>query len=131
MSCLMAYKGEERRYFKRVAVPGAKVSYAQRKGFHNSDELSGTAPLADITQMSVRFETAQTLHPGAYIEIEIMPPGKEKILAKGNIVWVSDPAAGKPGYAVVQFLPFGTDERYNPLNSLQQLKELTQQYLKD
>ena len=34
-----------------------------------------------------------------------------------------------PAYAVVQFLLFGSDERYNSMHSYEQLKELSEEYL--
>jgi hypothetical protein len=121
---------EERRNLIRFKIPGAKVLYRQHKGFEGAKEIKAEMPMIDITKISVRFETYDLLHPGSLIDLEIIIPKKKKnILVKGHIVWSSEASADQPGYAVVQFLPFGSDERYNTMQARDQLKKLTAEYL--
>ena len=120
---------KDRRYLDRFKIPGAKVIYKQREGFHGAKSVSGRTALIDLTYISCRFEVNHILQPGAIVELQILVSGRRKIKVVGYIVWVSDENMGKPSVAVVQFYPFGTDSRYNSLHSLKQLKELSAQYL--
>ena len=120
---------KDRRYLDRFEIPGAKVIYKQREGFHGAKAVSAQTPLIDLTYISCRFEVNHTLQPGAIVELQILISGKRKIKVVGYIVWVSDAQSGRPSMAVVQFFPFGTDKRYNSLHSLKQLKKLSAQYL--
>ena len=113
----------ERRHLDRFKIPGAEISYK------SPDGSSSLVNLVDITRSSVRFETTNAVNIGEIIELEIIVPQKDKIFIKGHVVWTSKPDSENPAYAVVQFLPFGSDIRYNSTNSYDQLKELSEEYL--
>jgi hypothetical protein len=111
----------DRRSAYRFKVPDSQVSYKLLGGG------SARTSLMDMTKSSVRFEIRHRVDPGELVEVILSVPNKERISAKGHIVWVSN--SKPPFYAVVQLLPFGTDKRYNTLQCLEQLKELEQEYL--
>jgi len=102
----------ERRHSDRFEIPGAMVQY-QMNG-----EIKTQMPLKDITNGGVRFGVSHDLHKGDYLELEIELPRNERISVKGNVVWATK------ADAAVQFLPFGTDEKYNSFESYQQIKNL-------
>ena len=122
------FSGYERRQLERFKIPGAQVRYKQHGGFRESKEITATVPLVDFTKISVRFKSKQTLQPGALVELIIMIPGKKKIQVKGNVIWSTEATENREGYAVVQFLPFGTDERYNTMRSHDQLLKIEKKY---
>ena len=101
----------ERRHLDRFKMPGAKISYKLPDG------SSSCVKLVDITRSSIRFEINNSVVIGEIIELEIIVPRKDKIFIKGHVVWTSKPDSESPAYAVVQFLPFGSDERYNSMQS--------------
>ena len=111
--------GIERRYLDRFEVPGAEVIYrcTPEKEFRGS--------LADITKISVRFSTEQTFNMGDHIELEIIIPERHSICVRGNVVRVINSKSSKTESVAVQFLPFGSDERYNTMTSYDQLNALT------
>jgi len=113
----------ERRHLDRFKIPGAEISYILPDG-----SLS-RATLVDITRSSVRFEVKNDIKIDEIIELEIIIPRKEKIVIKGHVVWTSKSGSENPAYVVVQFLPFGSDERYNSMHTYEQLKELSAEYL--
>lgn len=102
----------ERRHSDRFEIPGAMVQY-QMNG-----EIKTQLPLKDITNGGVRFNISHNLQKGDFLELEIEIFENEKIIVKGNVVWATKDDAA------VQFLPFGTDERYNSFESYQQIKNL-------
>ncbi len=113
----------ERRHLDRFKIPGAEVSYKLPDG------SSSRVKLIDITRSGIRFEINNPVIIGEIIELEIIVPRKDKIFIKGHVVWTSKPNSENPAYAVVQFLPFGSDERYNSMQSYEQHKELSEVYL--
>jgi len=115
--------GIERRYLDRFEIPDAEV--VCRAGERSA--IRGS--LADITKISVKFEISMSFNPGDLLQLEIVIPNKEKIFVKGHIVRTIDPTNEQPAYAAVQFLPFGSDERYNSMQSYEQLDALTMEYM--
>ena len=81
-------------------------------------------PLNDLTLSSACFKIKHPLKLGEYIELEIIVPNKEIISVKGIVSRLEIPT-----YAVAQFFAFGTDERYNSMNSYDQLKKIMNEYL--
>jgi len=115
--------GIERRYLDRFEVPDAEVVYR----FAGGTECRGN--LADITKISVRFESNQMFNTGDHIELEIIMPDKEHIAVRGNVVRMVNPEGREPLSVAVQFLPFGSDERYNTMDSYTQLHALTNEHM--
>jgi hypothetical protein len=111
----------DRRHAVRLEVKGAEVFYKLESG------QTSYKPLRDITKSSARFDVDHTIKHGDPIELEIIVPGKVNIVVKGKIIRLSDPASEHPSYAVVQFVPFGTDERYNSMLSYNQLSALIEE----
>ena len=119
----------ERRHLDRIKIPGAQVYYRVISGNGKSADDSALTELKDLTHIGICFQIKHHLEPGDYIELDIIIPGKEKIGAKGSIVWASTNHSVEPAYAAVQLLPFGTDSRYNSLKALTDLKAVSQEYL--
>ena len=115
--------GIERRYLDRFEVPDAEVVYR----FAGGAESRGS--LADITKISVRFETEYLFNTGDHIELEIIIPDKENITVRGNVVRLVNSQGSQSLSVAVQFLPFGSDERYNSMDSYSQLNALTTEYM--
>jgi hypothetical protein len=125
------YNGFERRQLERFRISGAQVHYKQLGGFKDAKEVSAKMPLIDFTKISIRFKSKHNLQPGALIELDILIPGKKKIHVKGNVIWSTEATENREGYAVVQFLPFGTDERYNSMRAHDQLQKLDKEYQRE
>ena len=108
----------ERRYSERYPLPDAKITY--KLGTGDSDET----PVKDITHGGVCFEFSHSAEVGHQLEIEFEIPGKAKFVLKGNIVWTSAGSEDDPGFAAAQFLPYGTDERYNSMKNRDRLRNI-------
>ena len=112
----------DRRYLDRFEIPGAKIQYKLQNG--NSAKLK----LVDITKISVRFYVKHKISAGEFIELDILVKGKEKISVKGHVVWTHEDENHIQSSVVVQFLPFGTDERINSIKNYEQLAQLVEEY---
>jgi hypothetical protein len=102
----------ERRHADRFEIPGALVNYKLKDG------LNAQTPLKDITNAGARFEIGHIINRGDFVELDIRIPGKDPISVKGNVVWATN------FDAAIQFVPFGTDERYNSFKSYKLLKSV-------
>jgi hypothetical protein len=114
--------GIDRRYLDRFVVPDAEVEYSCDEGGKEKGSL------ADITKISVRFEVKQQFNPGDLINLEIVVPDKDRISVRGHVVRTIHPIEARSSYVAVQFLPFGSDQRYNSMKSYDQLDALTCEY---
>ena len=115
--------GIERRYLDRFYIPGAEIRYLCKDG------RSGRVPLADFTKISARFCAEHKLREGDALDLELLIPEKEAIVIKGIVILITEPDSNHSIYYVTQFLPFGSDERYNSMESHKQLTEVTREYL--
>ncbi len=115
----------ERRYTERYPLPEAKVEYKLEDG------ASAKAPAKDITQGGLCFEFSHSAEKGHLVEVILQIPGKANLTLKGNIVWTSVSQSENPNLAAIQFLPFGTDDRYNTMENHKKLKHLLQECLED
>jgi hypothetical protein len=111
-------EGFDRRHSERLRFVGAQVLYRLENG-----QIS-LKPLKDISRSCACFNIENAIEIGGIIELEIIIPGREKIFVKGIVSRLSNPSLEYNPYIVVQFLPFGTDDRYNSLKSYKQLKKL-------
>jgi hypothetical protein len=116
-------KNIDRRHAVRLKIEGAEVFYKLQSG------QTSFKPLKDITKNSARFEVEHTLNQGTFVELELIIPGRENIPVKGNVIRISDPGMENTSYAVVLFVPFGTDERYNSMQCYEQLSNLVEERL--
>ena len=117
----------DRRYLDRLEIPGAKIEYKLQNG------RTATTGLINLTKISVRFYTKHKFKTDELVEISIKIIDKETIRVKGNVVWFQTAKENEfnKANAVVQFLPFGTDEKYNSLKSYDLLAQVEEEYSQD
>ena len=115
-------KDFDRRHAYRIAIPEAMVRYKRKSG------QNGEMPLIDLTKSSACFRIEHELKFGEMLELEIIIPNKDPINLKSIVIRVSNPVSEIVSYAVVQFLAFGSDERYNSLQAYEQLTQLLNEY---
>lgn len=119
------YDGLERRTIDRFVIPNAKVRYRLANG------VSGVGELIDLSRSAIRFEVYFPLIEGSLLEVTIELPNRDEITLKGHVVWTFEIRRENKCFAVVQFLPFGTDDRYNRPDSLAKIKAIEKTYLLD
>ena len=112
----------ERRHADRFAIPGAKMR------IHQNGATSELLHVEDMTKSSIRFQIGRSVNQGQEIEIELNIPEMDPLVIKGHVIWAIDPQGEEKSIAVIQFLPFGTDERYNSIQTYEQLCTITEKY---
>lgn len=121
----------ERRTCERFVIPGATVSYKVH-GFFKSHQPfpSDLYPIADLCKGGLCFMTDTPLKENKEVSLLIRVSEKENpISLEGKIMYVSLNTSISYRYRVgVQFKPFGTNEGFNALESLNRLDELEKTY---
>jgi hypothetical protein len=113
----------DRRHFDRFKIPDLKVVY------YINDTPSKKCLVIDISRTSVRFEFTNDLRSNEYLEMEIISPHSETIIIKGRVTKIINQTSKNRPSAIVQFLPFGTNESFNSMKCHKQIKELLDLYL--
>ena len=115
----------EQRKLERFAIPNAWVIYDRQDSYYRFGVL------LNISRSSIAFEIEEgALDIGSNIELTLIIPPNEELKIKGTIIRESESLFMELTYAVVQFLPFGSDEkRYNSLDVLERIKELEEDFL--
>jgi Tfp pilus assembly protein PilZ len=114
---------KERRIAQRIVISGAKVNYK----LENGD--TGTSRLENLTKNSACIQLIQRVLSGQSIEIELVIPKKPKISVKAKIVWVLPRGSYEEGSNIgIQFRPFGKEEKYNPPEIEDKLKNIIEEY---
>ena len=108
----------KQRQIDRFKITGAEVLY------HTSENLAKRVPLIDISINTVRFKLSDDFNKREILDMELIIPPKEKIFLKGKAVRISMNNPKDPDSIAVQFSPFGSDKRYNSLNSFKRLNQL-------
>jgi len=121
---------KERRFFERISIPGAEVSYRKSKRFNWFNGFTGPVPMKDITKGGICFKIQTPLAEGMTIEIKVVIPGEAPFDVKGNIVWANQFQASDEPYAGVQFRPFGKGRHYNSFRTHERLENITRQFAK-
>ncbi len=111
----------ERRQLDRFVIKGAVVKFYSKDGSSNLIELT------DISKSSIRFKINGEFNKGDMPDFELFIPLKEKILLKGIIIRKTENDCEMGDCFIVQFAPFGSDERYNSSASYKQISELIEE----
>ena len=120
----------DRRKLERVAIPDAWVVY------YKDDSLYRFGILLNLSRNAVCFEIQESFGIDSFIDLELIIPNKGKLIIRGTNIREGESFFRDDKmeiyyykYTVVQFAPFGTDERYNSNQALEQLKNIETEYL--
>jgi hypothetical protein len=114
----------DRRQIERFKVPRMWIKYLYK-------ESKNVSRIVNFSRSSVCFESKQPLEIESLINLSVIY-NKKNIKLKGNVIRTSNSNLGDyPYHVVIQFLAFGSDKRYNSMDSYTQLKKLEQEYLEN
>ena len=128
----MEYAGTERRTHKRVKIPGARVSYNQKKLFFTKKKyVEEFCPVVEISRGGIRFLGQRLLTTIKKISLRISIPEESSYLVlKGKVRWTSlNPSLVYRYQIGVQFDPYGESKSHNNPEILDRIIALEQKHI--
>lgn len=129
----MGYDGVERKRFKRLKIPKARVNIMQKQFlFYRKKYSEEFCPVVDLSRGGIRFLCRKLLSSNIKkISLQIYIPGERSYLnLKGRIRWISlNPMVNFKYQVGVQFNPFGEKRDNNRPEKLKRIIELEKKLL--
>lgn len=126
----MEYKGVERRACIRFKIPGATVSYSQKKILSLKKKSNEEfCPLINISRGGVRFQGKKPLKVNSTIFMKISVPGERVPLSfEGKVRWLSSNTEQDTYQVGVQFNPYGEKRGQNYPGTMVKIIALEQKF---
>jgi Tfp pilus assembly protein PilZ len=127
----MDYSGIERRTCIRFEIPGATLSYKQKRPLltksANGEEF---CPIIDLSRGGLRFLSQEELKIGNPVTLKVAVPGERIPLElQGQVRWVAPNAGMSYKYQIgVQFNPYGEKKGQNYPGALVKIIALEQKF---
>ena len=126
----MKYMGIERRKCRRFAIPGAVISYSQKKPlFSRKNYDEEFCPVLDLSQGGIRFQGQRSLDIDSENIVRISIPGERvPLILKGHVKWQAFDFEKYKYHAGVQFNPYGENKEENYPGFMVKIIELEQKF---
>lgn len=127
----MEYSGIERRTCIRFEIPGATLSYKQKKPLLTKATYGEEfCPIIDLSRGGLRFLSQEELKIGNPVILKISIPGERIPLElNGHIKWAAPHVGMSYKYQIgVQFNPYGEKKEQNYPGSLVKIIALEQKF---
>ena len=118
----------ERRSCRRFEIPDTKVRYKKNGLLGFFKGFSEPSPLLNISKGGLAFFCEEKLGKGKKIMLELLAPNETPLNLRARVRWQGHPAGKVTTVVGVQFMPFGSGNSWNSLETLEVLKRLDEQY---
>lgn len=114
---------DERRINERFKLSDAFVSYSLKKGIFFKKSYEEKYPVIEISRGGVRFYDEKPLKIDKEVVLKLYLPNLDDPLTlRGKVVWASFSEDADYKYQNgIQFLPFGTEQGFNPQEALDRI----------
>jgi hypothetical protein len=118
----------EQRATERIYIPGALVVFRKRNKLGLFERFSRPMELYNITKSGICFRSDRRLNRGEPVCVDIIIPGEKTIRLVGSVKWTDEQRAFDHCLIGAQFSAFGRGKNYNPIKSLERLREIQYKY---
>ncbi len=118
---------KDRRSLDRFEIPGTNVICKKTEGFKLFPRYSNDSTLENLSKSGVCLKLKNGINIGDMLKLELDIPGESNLQLRGHVRWKSQ-KLGDFNKIGIQFEPFGRGKKFNPLSSLDKLREIQQQY---
>jgi len=128
----MAYKGINRRAYKRIKIEGATVTYKEGRFFFSKKQyVEEFYPVVEISRGGVRFLGKKLFTISSKVSIKIsLPEESSPLILRGRIRWTSlNPAMSYKYQIGIQFDPFAWKKGCNHPEVLEKIMKLEQKFI--
>jgi hypothetical protein len=120
-------KNSDRRYFKRVQIPGTQVRYKKSNGLSLLKNYSIGDDLINVSKSGVAFHMHEKTAFGEPVQMKISFPDGKDLNIKGKVRWQKGLNGSGKKTIGVMFDPFGLKKEYNSMKTLEYLRHLKDQ----
>jgi Tfp pilus assembly protein PilZ len=127
----MEYRGIERRTCIRFEIPGATLSYKQKRPLLTKSSYGEEfCPIIDLSRGGLRFLSHEELKIGTPVILKISIPGERIPLElQGHVKWIAPHGGMNYEYQIgVQFNPYGEKKGQNYPGALVKIIALEQKF---
>jgi len=120
-------ENQDRRSLERFEIPGTTVVCKKVVGFNIFNRYSNNSSMENLSKSGICLKLKNGINVGDKLKLQVNFPDEYIMDIKGHVRWKS----GKDGgfnQIGIQFEPFGRAKNFNPLSSLDKLREIQQQY---
>jgi Tfp pilus assembly protein PilZ len=128
----MAYKGIERRAYKRIKIKGATVTYKEGRFFLSKKQyVEDFYPVVEISRGGVRFLGKKLFAIASKISLKIsLPDETSPFILRGRVRWTAlNPAMDYKYQIGIQFDPFDWKKGCNHPEVLEKIMRLEKKFL--
>jgi PilZ domain-containing protein len=118
---------KDRRSLDRFEIPGTNVICKKQEGLNFFNHYSKDSTLENLSKSGVCLKLKNGIKVGDALRLKLNIPGETGFEIKGHVRWKSQ-KEGVFNKIGIQFEPFGRGKKFNPLTSLDKLREIQQQY---
>jgi hypothetical protein len=120
---------KDRRALERFSIPNTDVICKKEEGFKLFNRFYSISQLENISKCGICLKLKNGINIGDRLKLYIKISGNN-LEVKGHVRWKSQKENdfNKIG---IQFEPFGKGKYLNPLSSLEKLREIQQQHIRN
>ena len=117
----------ERRALERFEIPGTVVQCKKVEGFKLFSRYHNESTMENLSKSGICLKLKNGIKIGDKLKLQVNFPDQNSLDVKGRVRWKSN-ADGEYYKIGIQFEAFGRGKNFNPLSSLDTLREIQQQY---
>jgi hypothetical protein len=118
----------ERRKCRRFEVPGAQVKYKKIGLFAFLKTFSKEHPMLNLSKGGLAFLSQVKFSFGEKLLIQLLVPNESPLVLLARVRWQGKPSINNSMITGAEFLPFGNNKYWNPIEALEVLRRLDKEY---
>ena len=120
-------ESQERRALERFEIPGTVVFCKKAEGFKLFNRYYKESTMENLSKSGICLKLKNGIKIGDKLRLQVNFPDQNSLDVKGRVRWKSN-KVGEYNRIGIQFEAFGRGKNFNPLSSLDKLREIQQQY---
>ncbi len=121
----------EKRKCRRFEIPGAEVKYKKLGLLILIKGFSKPCPVLNVSKGGLAFMCEKKLRRGMKLMVQLLVPNEIPLNLRAKVQWQGESAGTVFRTLGVQFMPFGPRRNWNPVDALDVLGRLDEQYGKE
>jgi len=118
----------EKRKCRRFEIPGAEVKYKKIGLLSLNKNFSEACPVLNVSKGGLAFMCEKKFRSGTKLMVQLLAPNEIPLNLRAKVQWQGESAGTVFRTLGIQFMPFGPRRGWNPVEALDVLGKLDEQY---